>query len=33
MLGFAIAVSAGIAASALKLFGRTTTHAAVGLPN
>jgi hypothetical protein len=33
MLGFAIAVSVGIAASAIKLFGRTTTRTAVGLRN
>jgi MFS family permease len=31
MLGFAIAVSVGIVASAIKLLGRTTTHAPVGL--
>ena len=31
MLGFAVAVSAGIVASAIKLLGRPTTHAPVGL--
>jgi MFS family permease len=33
MLGFGIAVSVGIAASAIKLFGRPTTRTAVGLRN